>query len=242
MNILCPCFYNNNIDNILFCLSLLTFLIFLELLLSIIYDSWISGSSATNLDLGTDWHLFARSWAARKRHCRGNERARFIIRDADTLRLSPEVVLQEGWRRQREGERGERTRCEEEAEQKGERGVNGKSGRKGTAWINTITRGWLTTRSPWQEGERQREITTPLLVIEIIRCQHSTSFTMPTFSLPLSSFARPVLLVSCLFSLFFFSLYIPDFRHPENTRILRQLIELRNEGSSVSVSNELYAN
>lgn len=35
-----------------------------------------------------------------------------------------------------------------------------------------------------KEGEKQREITTPLLVIEIIRCQHSTSFTMPTFSPP----------------------------------------------------------
>lgn len=73
------------------------------------------------------------------------------------------------------GRAEERVRCKWEA------------GAEGTAWINTITRGWLTTRSPWQRGWEATRDNHPLLVIEIIRCQHSTSFTMPTFSLPLSS-------------------------------------------------------
>lgn len=53
--------------------------------------------------------LFAKT-GGKKTTLPENERARFIIRDADTLRLSPEVVLQEGRRRQREEGNEERGR------------------------------------------------------------------------------------------------------------------------------------
>lgn len=163
--------------------------------------------------------------ATRKRRCRGNERARFIIRDADTLRLSPEVVLQEERRRPREKGNAEETEgwdARKRAKQKREWDVNGKSERGGEDGLELIQSrgGCLTTRSPWQEGEKQREITTPLLVIEIIRCQHSTSFTVSTFSLPPSSFSFAFFsfLVS---SSSFFSLFIPDFWHLETNRTSR---------------------
>lgn len=52
-----------------------------------------------------------------------------------------------------------------------------------------------------KEGEKRREITTPLLVIEIIRCLHSTSFTMPTFT-PCSFIARFVFPVTKICSKF----------------------------------------
>lgn len=85
------------------------------------------------------------------------------------------------------GPRRRRVRCEEEAEQKGEWGVNGKPGRRGRLELIQSRGGGSPLAVRGKEGEKQREITTPLLVIEIIRCQHSTSFTVPTFFLPPSS-------------------------------------------------------
>lgn len=146
-----------------------------------------------NLDLGADTGASPRGTrkvgVARKR--RGNERARFIIRDADTLRLSPEVVLREGWRRH--GVRGE-CRVRGRGRTEGRVRCKWEAGAEGTAWINTITRGWLTTRSPWQRGWEATRDNHPFA------CHRN--YTLPTLDLvyhadflPSSFIAQSVLLV-----------------------------------------------
>ena len=75
---------------------------------------------------------------------------------------------------------------------------------EGYGWINTITQGWLAaaTRSPvpaWRNtraernGRNGRDITTPLLVIEIIRCLD----TRPRLRLPSFS-SSPLFFSFCL--------------------------------------------
>lgn len=77
-------------------------------------------------------------------------------------------------------------------------------GEEGYGWINTITQGWLAaaTRSPvpaWRNtraernGRNGRDITTPLLVIEIIRCLD----TRPRLRLPSFS-SSPLFFSFCL--------------------------------------------